>query len=510
MGLDYKSYAEAKSKFRYSERWSVFDGNKERLNIAHECVDRHPGDDDAIRIKYADGRSETHSFGELGRLTSQFAHFLARRGIEAGDRVAVILNPSLEFYVTLFGTLKRGAVVVPCFPAFGPEAIAYRLANSAARMVVTNDEKASVIDASLVADIVLGGELLALLRDEDDEYVPHTSADSPAVVQFSSGTTGVPKIVPYKHAAATLAAVNIKLVSGLRPEDRFYCPSSPAWGHGIWFGSIAPLVFGKAIGTYSGKFHAETFLEALEEFGITLVSATPLVYRMVMESGRLNHYRLRLRDLSFTGGPLDLETILYFRDRTGITPRSAYGTTEVGSLLLQHPYEDWEVRPGSMGGPMLGLEVAVLDEEGKVLPPGQIGQIAARRNDAWVRTGDAAYVDEDGHFWHKGRVDDIIISAGYTIGPQEIEEVLIKHPAVQRAAVVGSPDLERGEIVKAFIVSDRSASEELKRDIQEFIRTRLSKHEYPREIEFVDQLPETPDGKIKRKELRGRERDRKQ
>ena len=507
--LDYKTYAEAKERFRYSARWTVFDADRERLNIANECIDRHPKEEEAVRIQFAGGHRQVYTFGEMSRLTSQFAHLLSRKGVNAGDRVAVILNPSQEFYVTLFGTLKRGAVIVPCFPAFGPDAIEYRLNQSAARMVVTSEENASSISGVPASHIVMGHELRELLQGQPEEYKTETSSDSLAVIQFSSGTTGAPKMVPYRHAAATLAAVNVKISAGLRQDDRYFCPSSPAWGHGIWFGTIAPLVFGRAVGAYSGKFRAEMLLEALEEFEITNLSAAPLVYRMVKECGKIGEYRLRLRDMSFTGAAMDADTALYFQQHLGITPRSMYGSTEIGAVLVDYPYHDWPVKAGSMGRAMLGVEAAVIDEEGKALPPGQVGQIAANREGRWLRTGDAAFVDEEGYFWHKGRLDDIIISAGYTIGPLEIEEALEKHPAVLRAAVVGSPDQERGEVVKAFVITDQEPGPELEREIQEFVRTRLSKHEYPREIQFVAGLPETPDGKIKRKELRDLERARK-
>ncbi len=511
MALDYTTYAEAKEKFSFEERWDVFSGNKDNFNIAYECIDRHPPGETALRIKFDDGRSETYQFADLQRLTSQFAHFLERRGINEGDRVAVILNPSLEFYVTMFGIMKRGAVTVPCFPAFGPDAIEFRLQKSDARMVVTYQEKATTMLNTSAYQMVMADELNGLLQGEDEQYTPaHTTAGTLAALQFSSGTTGTPKIVPYRHAAATLTALNMKMVIGLRKGDRYFCPSSPAWGHGIWYGTVGPLIFGTAIGTYSGKFSAERFLEALEEFEITVVSGTPLIYRLVREGGKIDNYKLKLRNLSFTGGPLDVETILYWRDKVGVAPRSFFGSTEVGVVLLEFPFDDWVQKPGSLGAPMPGMEVAVLDEDGNVLPPGQIGQIGMRVKDRWVRTGDAAYMDEDGRYWHKGRADDIIISAGWTIGPQEVEEALMKHAAVVRAAVVGSPDAERGEVVKAFIITDREPTQELEQDIQQFIRTRLSRHEYPREIEFVTEFPETPDGKVKRGELRARERAKKE
>lgn len=512
MKLEYTTYAEAQKNFTYAERWEVFDGTRDKFNIAHECIDRHPQEVEAIRLQYADGRREVYTFGELSRRSSQFAHLLAGRGIAPGDAVALVLNPSLELYASFFGTLKRGAVVVPCSALFGPEAIELRVRESRAKAVVITGEKAGTVDKGLVQEIIIAEELLDRLDREPDVYEPYpTSADTLAVIQFSSGTTGMPKPVLYHHLAATLTAVNMKFGAGLHQGDRYFCPSSPAWGHGIWYGTVGPLIYGAAIGAYSGKFNPELLIEALEEFQITNVYATPLVFRSMMTCGKMEGRKLALRDLSYTGGPLDMDTITYFREKTGVIPRSTYGSTEVGVIILHYPFPDYEIKLGSLGKPMLGVKVAVIDEEGNELAPGQEGQIAVWRKGNWVRVGDGAYVDDQGYFWYRGRVDDVIISAGYTIGAFEVEEAIQKHPAVAKVAVVGSPDQERGEIVKAFIVPHPGyrPGEELSREIQEFVKTRLSKHEYPREIEFVTELPETPDGKIKRKELRERERAKK-
>lgn len=512
MQLEYTSYGEARENFTFAERWEVFDGNRERLNLAHECVDRHPPEAEAVRLQFADGQREVYTFGEIARHSAQFAHLLARRGIGPGEAVALVLNPSLEFYTSFFGILRRGAVVVPCSALFGPEAIELRLRDSRAKAVVTTTEKAALIDRSLVPEVIVAEELLEQLEREPDTYPPHpTAADTLAVIQFSSGTTGTPKPILYTHAAATLTAVNMKFGAGLRRGDRYFCPSSPAWGHGIWYGTVGPLVFGSAIGAYSGKFSPELLLEALEAFQITTMYATPLVYRSMMTCGRMASNRLSLRDLSYTGGPLDLETITYFQEKMGVIPRSTYGSTEVGVILLHYPFPDYQIKIGSLGQPMLRVKVAVIDEVGNELPPGQEGQVAVWRKGGWARVGDAAVVDDEGYFWYRGRVDDVIISAGYTIGAFEVEQAIQQHPAVAKAAVVGSPDQERGEIVKAFIIPREGyrLGEELARDIQNFVRTRLSQHEYPREIEFVDDLPETLDGKIRRKELRERERVRK-
>ncbi len=509
MRMEYKTYEEFKQNFKLSERWGVFDGDRNNLNITHECIDRHPKETTAIRLKFDDGKRETYTFRELSCLTSQFAYALEKLGVNEGDAIAIVLDPSLEFYVSLFGILKRGAVVVPCSPLFGPEAIEYRVSKSSAKIVIINREKANLIRGGLVPHLITAEELPELIKNEGKHYQPNTSADTPAFMQFSSGTTGAPKAVPYQHRAVTLTAVHVKFGVGFRDDDRYFCPSSPAWGHGIWYGTVGPLIFGNAIGAYSGKFDPETFLEALEEFEITNLFATPLVYRRIMNCGKLDNYKLKLRRLTYTGGGLDMDVIQYFQDRLGLIVQSAYGSTEVGVILLDYAFDDWKVKPGSLGKPLPGVKVAVIDENGEELPQGQIGQVAEWYKDGWVKLGDAAYVDGDGYFWYKSRIDDIIISAGYTIGPLEVEGVIMKHPAVREVAVIGSPDKERGQIVKAFIIPNREPSEELKREVQEFVKMRLSKHEYPREIEFVNELPKTPDGKIKRQELREYERAKK-
>ena len=502
MKLEYRTYDEAKRNFTYKEGLEVFDRGRDSFNIAYECIDRHPGEKTAIRLKFDDGRMETHTFAELSGLTSQFANMLEDRGINKGDRVAIILFPSLEFYVSFFGTLKRGAVVVPCLPLFGPEAIEFRIKHSQAKMVITSQDKVEQVNKDQVEYIVAVEGLRDILKSFDDHYETSTDAKTLAVIQFSSGTTGSPKPVYYNHIAATLTAVSMKLCIGLRDSDEYFCPSSPAWGHGIWYGTVGPLIFGKAIGAYSGKFNVEVLMEALEQFEITNMSATPLVYRSMSNSGEMDKYKLKLRRMTFTGGALDLDNLQEFQRKLGIAPKSFYGSTEVGVIVLHYDFEDDVTKLGSMGKAMLGVKVSVMHEDGSELPPGQLGQMAVWRKDHWVKVGDLAYVDEEGYFWHKGRTDDVIISAGYTIGPLEIEEVLEKHPAVVRAAVVGSPDEERGEVVKAFIVLNCDSNENLAWEIKDFVKTRLSMHEYPREIEFVSELPETPDGKIKRKELK--------
>ncbi|MBW1999040.1 MAG: AMP-binding protein, partial [Deltaproteobacteria bacterium] len=360
---------------------------------------------------------------------------------------------------------------------------------------------------------IFSEDLLERLRKQGESYSWATEVNSLCMMQFSSGTTGAPKTVMYRHGAITVAAVVMKFGGGLREDDTYFCPSSPAWGHGIWYGTISPLIFGRAVGTLSGKFDPEKCLEALEEWGVTNMAAISSHYRLIMETGKADKYKIKLRKITYTGEAMTREMVETVHRTWGIYPYCQYGTTEAGPITLDYAgFDDWVIKPGSLGKPMIGgLKVAILDEQDKELPPGKVGQIAVLRGDKWMKIGDSAYVDEDGYFWYVSRIDDVIISSGYTIGPIEVEGALLKHPAVEECAVVGSPDKNRGEIVKAFIKlkEEYQASEDLAKEIQGFVRSRLSKHEYPREIEFIDELPRTPDGKIKRKELKEEEKKKK-
>ncbi|MDP2644505.1 MAG: AMP-binding protein [Desulfobacterales bacterium] len=514
MALDYTTYKEAKEKFRWSQRWSVFDGSKDRFNIAHECIDRHPVQEVAIRIKFDDGRTEQYTFGEFSRMTCQFANFLIRLGITPGDKVALLLSPSIEFYVSMFGIFRLGAVVTSCSPLFGPEAVAFRLENSAAKAIVTTRDCVKMIAPELIEKLklkfIFAEDLVGDLKKEDARFSWNTDVDTPSMVQFSSGTTGAPKPIFYRHGAITVSAVVVKFAGGLTPDDTYFCPSSPAWGHGIWYGTISPLIYGKAIGAYSGKYDVEKCLEALEEWGVTNMAAISSHYRLIMESDKCDKYKLKLKKITYTGEAMGKWVVETLREKWGLTPYCQYGTTEAGPITLDYAgFTDWVVRPGSLGKPMIGgLKVTVIDEQGHELPAGEKGEIAIWRDNKWVGIGDSAYIDEDGYYWYVSRVDDVIISAGYTIGPIEVEGSLMNHPAVEECAVVGSPDRDRGDLVKAFIKLNEgyAPSDQLAKSIQDFVKAKLSKHEYPKEIEFIDELPKTPDGKIKRKVLKERER----
>ena len=513
MLFEYDTYKEAKQKFKWSDRWSLFDGSKEKFNIAHECIDRHSPEDVAIRIKFSDGRTETCQFGMLSEQTRRFASYLESIGIAFGDRVAILLFPSMELYVGMMGSFRRGAIVIMCFPLFGPEAINFRLEKSEAKAVVTTEAMVNLIDEKLAKrlnlQIILADDLLDGLRGFSDNYLWNTNINTPCMMQFSSGTTGAPKSLLYRHGAISITGVVMKLGNGLKPEDTYFCPSSPGWGHGIWFGTIAPLIYGKAIGTFSGKFDPDKVLEALQDWGVTNMAAIASHYRLIMESPNVEKYKVRLNKVNYTGEAMSKETIAALKRLWGIYPAVQYGTTEAGPISMDFMgFDDWVIKPGSLGKPMIGgVKVAILNENDEEVSPGIIGQVALWRNNEWIKIGDSAYADEDGYLWYVSRVDDVIISAGYTIGPIEVEAAVKKHPAVEECAVVGSPDSNRGNVVKALIVlkERHQGDETLAADIKAFVKNKLSKHEYPREIEFISELPKTPDGKVKRKLLRERE-----
>jgi len=508
--LNYKTYEEAKKHFNWKERWDVFDGTKDNFNVAHECIDRHPADEIALRIKFDDRRTERYTFGELSRLTSKFANMLEKSGVKKGDRVAVLLFPSLEFYVSMFGIFKRGAVFVPCFPLFGPDAINYRLEKAEVGTLVTTKNAKKLIDMQLAEKLnlrlIFAEDLLEMLNGESDVYTTNTSAADLCMIQFSSGTTGAPKMIKCAHGAISVSAVVMKFGSGLKPDDSYFCCSSPGWGHGIWYGTISPLIFGKAVGAYSGKFDPEICLEALEEFKVTNLAGIASHFRLMMATGKAGNYNLNLRVVTYSGEPMSKELIRQIKETWGLIPYTQFGTTEVGPVTLDYGgFDDWVAKPGSIGKPMVGgLKVKIVDQKGCDVPQGQIGQLSICKKDRWITLADNAYMDEDGYFWYVGRSDDVIISSGYTIGPFEVEQAIVQHPAVKECAVVGVPDSERGEVVKAFVVLEEGyvPSENLKKEIQTFVREQLSKHEYPRQVEFIDALPKTPEGKIKRKMLK--------
>ena len=507
---EYTSYQDAQREFAPARLWELIDGDRARLSIAHECIDRHADDAQrlAIWVAHADGHDERLTFRAISELSARFAHWLAARGIGKGDRVAIMLEPSRTFYAAVFGAMKAGAIAVPLFTLFGPDGVRLRIDDCAPRLLLTNAEKSRELDAALDIPLVVAGDALTReLKNYPETFAPCTSADDMAIYQYTSGTTReLPAAVRHTHRAIVTLMVAALYGTGIRPGDRFFCPSSPAWGHGLWHGTLAPLALGVQTGTFSGKFDAERLLRALQDSRTTNLSAAATHYRLMKQSGAAPRYKIRLDKMSFTGEPIDADSPTFAEHQFGTRLCSMYGTTEVGVLLVNYPgAADITIKPGALGMPVPGMRVEVQRPDGTACAPGEIGEIMVWRRDAWFPTKDRGRVDADATFYHAGRADDVIISAGWTIGAVEVEDTLLKHPAVREAAVIGVPDATRGQVVKAFIVTDRTPTPALAAEIQDFVRAQLSQHEYPRLVAFVADLPRTPAGKVNRKVLRDRE-----
>lgn len=499
--LDITSAAEATAAFSWDALWALFDGDHNRLNIVHECLDRHDPDAVAARIVQQDGQVDQPTFGELSRATAQFAHELERRGIGPGVPVAVMMEPSRDFYTALFGTIKRGAVAVPLYTLFGPDAVRDRLDDCGAPLLVV-DEARSALAGYADRTLVFDNSLRARLREHPNHYEWQSAARDPAVLQYTSGTSRqMPEGVLHDHRSVVTLARAALFGVGLKPGDRFFCPSSPAWGHGLWHGTIAPWSLGVALGSLAGRFDADRLVDAIRDLKITNLAAASTVYRMILRSGRANELR-DLQKASYTGEELDAAAQEQFETQAGIPVCGMYGTTETGVILVQFPgFDDHPPRRGTLGKPMPGCDVAVLTEDGQPAAPGQTGEIHLRRRGAWFPVKDLGWVDDEGYFHYGGRADDVIISAGWTISPLEVERTLLRHPDVEEAAVIGVPDPTRGLIVKAYVVAGRRG-EDFVSELQSYVRNELSPHEYPRLVEFVEELPKTTNGKVDRKALR--------
>jgi acetyl-CoA synthetase len=507
---DYTSFSDAQTHANSAALWALFDGSREQFNIAHECILRYADGSDrvAVRIANADGTDEAYTFDDIARGAQRFAHWLASEGIAPGERIAFMLEPSLDYYICLFGAMLSGAISVPLFTAFGLDGLSLRIEDCSPRLLITNADKADMaaqIDGLKV--VVADDSLMKALELQPAVFVPQTSADDLAVFQYTSGTTrALPEAVRHTHKSLVTLMFAALYGTGIRPGDQYFCPSSPAWGHGLWHGTLAPLALGVSTGTFAGKFDAGRLLRALADYGITNLSAAATHYRMMANSGVAEDYTYTIEKLSFTGEPIDPAT-LEFIDRTFAVPAcSMYGTTEIGVVLVNYPgAADFDVKPGALGKPIPGLRLEVHTPDGRETEAGEVGELMLWRRGQWETTKDLARRDEEGYLYHCGRADDVIISAGWTMSAVEIEYTLLKHTAVVECAVIGVPDETRGQIVKAFIVSPEPGSEALMTTLKDFTRSRLSQHEFPRVIEFVNELPKTPAGKVNRKALRDAE-----
>ena len=520
-------------------RWPIPEHYNIGIDVCDKWAARTP-DREALVYLRADGDVERYSFGDLSRLSNRLANALAAQGIGKGARVGILLPQAPETAVAHIAVYKLGAIAVPLFVLFGPEALRFRLANSGAAALITDAagvEKIAGIrdDLPALATVLsidgAGPGVLAysalLERGRDDFEPVRTKADDPAMIIYTSGTTGPPKGALHAHRVLLGHLPGVEMPHELfpKPGDLFWTPADWAWIGGLidvllpsWHHGVPVLAHRFA------KFDPEEAFRLMAEFQVRNVFMPPTALKMMRQVANPSKHRdLRLRSIGSGGETLGAELLGWGQEVFGLTINEFYGQTEC-NLVLSNCAGLMPVKPGSMGRPVPGHEVAVVDEAGVPLAQGETGVIAVRRPDPvmfleywqnpaasaakfagdWLLTGDTGRVDEDGFFHFVGREDDIITSGGYRIGPGEIEDCLIRHPAVALAAAVGVPDPLRTERVKAFIVLDDAyePSKELAEEIQDFVRTRLAAHEYPREVAFIQSLPMTATGKIMRRELR--------
>ncbi len=508
------------------------------MNACVECCDRHPQDALALHWEGKDGGSADYTFGQLKALSARFANFLRAQGVKPGDRVSGLLPRTPELLITILGTWRAGAVYQPLFTAFGPKAIEHRVKSAESRLVVTDGANRSKLDevkdcppVVTVTDAPRAGDLnfQAELASQSDDFAPVIrGADDAFLMMFTSGTTGLPKGVPVPLKAILSFIVYMRDAVGLRPEDKFWNIADPGWAYGLYYAVTGPLAMGHATTFYDGSFTVESTYGLIRKLGITNLAGSPTAYRLLIAAGpeAAASVKGQLRAVSSAGEPLNPEVIRWFAEHLAAPIHDHYGQTELGMVVNNHHELDHPIRLGSAGLAMLGYRVCVLDEANRELPPGKPGILAVDRAQSplfwfpgylnqetpsfvghYYRTGDTVELNDDGSISFVGRSDDIITSAGYRIGPFDVESALIEHAAVVEAAVVGKPDPERTEIVKAFVVLAKgyTPSPELAEELQQFVRRRLSTHSYPREVEFVADLPKTPSGKVQRFILRNQE-----
>jgi len=491
-----------------------------------------------------DSYEEIHqSYHELARSSRQLANVLSSAGIALGDTVIVIIGRQPVWWIALTATLRMGAVASPGTTQLTAKDLKYRIQASGARAVIADQPNTEKVDQiagqceTLAARVVVGGRregwihLESAMEAASDQYTPaETKSEDPAFLYFTSGTTGYPKMVLHTQASYGIAHETTgRFWLDLRPGDVHWNISDTGWAKAAYSSYFGPLLCGATVFVdQCDRFDAKRILEFMMRYPITTFCSAPTVYRMLVLED-LDHVRFKsLRHCVGAGEPLNPEVIETWEAATGITIRDGYGQTE--TVLLCGAYPCLPRRPGSMGLPIPGIDLQIVDAKGNILQAGREGDIAVRvkpvrpvglfreywkepdktaavfRGD-WYITGDRGYRDTDGYFWFVSRADDVITSAGYRIGPFEVESALIEHPAVVESAVVSSPDDLRGAIVKAYVVLAPGSlgNAELVQSLQEHVKTVTAPYKYPRKIEFVEALPKTISGKIRRIELRERE-----
>jgi acetyl-CoA synthetase/medium-chain acyl-CoA synthetase len=527
-------------------RWEV----PQYYNFAFDIVDRWAEDAQQLAMLWVNERGDEKrlTFRDFAARSNQVGNALHTMGMRQGDRILIILPRLPEWWEAVLGIMKIGAISMPGTTLLTPKDVAYRIQSAEAKAVITDDEGALKVEQA--ADECPTLRLKILHGGEREGWVNYTRAvasasttlkreptrsDDPMMIYFTSGTVGYPKMVLHTHASYPIGhIVTGRYWLNLKRTDLHWNLSDTGWAKAAYSNLFGPWIMGAALFTFDGRgrFDARQTLELMERYPISTFCAPPTAYRLLVLEDLARYKLSTLRHCVGAGEPLNPEVIESWQRGTGQTIRDGYGQTETAILVANFP--TMAVKPGSMGKPSPGFTVSVVDDEGREVPAGTEGDIAVKLTPArpvgmfkeywrnpeatancirgdWYITGDRAIKDADGYLWFVGRADDVIISAGYRIGPFEVESALVEHPAVAEAAVVASPDTIRGDIVKAFVIlaPDHQPSEQLVQDLQEYVKRVTAPYKYPREIEFTAELPKTISGKIRRVELRQRERERK-
>lgn len=532
---DVRDYREAYDSFDIDQMNGTLAGDPDSgINACIECCDRHVGTNKvAVNYESVSGESRAITFEELQARSAQVAHLLQKNGVKPGDRVSGLLPRIPELIFFILGAWRLGAVYQPLFTAFGPKAIEHRINTSKASFVVTDPTNRSKLDGLENAPVIatIGGhggdvDFNTAVDAESTIFEPVMRSGSDAFLMMAtSGTTGLPKglKIPLRGLAGFTAYMTWAL--DVRDDDVFWNIADPGWAYGLYYAITGPLLIGHQTTLYDGPFTVESNAEIIKKLGVTNLAGAPTAYRMIIAAGpdAAKPMRDNLRVASSAGEPLNPEVMRWFKQNVGINLFDQYGQTEMGMNLCNHHGLAHRVREGSAGYAMPGFRLGVVDEQGKPVAQGAQGILAVHLADSplfffdgyldregqdwvdgWYLTGDTVEENEDGTISFVGRSDDVITSAGYRIGPFDVESCLLEHDAVAESAVVGKPDKERGEIVKAFVIlhPGHSGSDALGEELQHHVRNRLGKHAFPREVAFPDTLPKTPSGKIQRFILR--------
>src|SRR3954470_978778 len=518
-------------------RWQV----PARFNIASACCDRYADGANRLALIYVDedGRATRTSFDEMRALSSRFANVLKADGLSPGDRVAVFLSQSLELPIVHLAAFRSGLVSVPLFTLFGEDALEFRLANSGAKAIVTDAsgwDKLSKIRERLphLQDIYVTDSAphagakpfwSAIEAASEDFTTVDTSCDDPAIIIYTSGTTGNPKGALHAHRVLLGHLPNVEMVHGFfpKPDDVMWTPADWAWIGGLFDALFPALYHGvPVVGYRAKKFEPQAAMQLMADHGVRNVFLPPTALKL-MRQAQVKHPGVKLRSMLTGGESLGAELLEWVRETFGIDAHEVYGQTEC-NLVVGNNSKLFPIRPGSMGRATPGFDVRIVNEHGEELPRGERGIIGVRQPNPctmleywknpeatakkyageFLLTGDLGVQDSDGYFWYVSREDDVITTAGYRVGPSEIEHTLMKHPAVAMSAVVGIPDPVRTESIKAWIVlrPGFAPDDALAREIQEFVKVQLAAHEYPRFVQFAETLPMTATGKVLRRELR--------